>query len=115
MGRRPQARAGGWPWAAASRSRRWRSRPTRRRFIARCASARATTARPGDRSPAGRSIASAAAAGLGTETPNPGYADPAPWTERHPAVLWVALVVAVAVVGALAIRTLKSAAPREVT
>jgi len=57
----------------------------------------------------------AASAGLGTETPNPGYADPAPWTERHPAVLWVALVVAVAVVGALAIRTLRSAAPREVT
>jgi hypothetical protein len=57
----------------------------------------------------------AASAGLGTETPNPGYADPAPWTERHPAVLWVALIVAVAVVGALAIRTLKSAAPREGT
>ncbi len=57
----------------------------------------------------------AAPAGLGTETPNPGYVDPAPWTERHPAVLWVALVVAVAVVGALAIRTLKAAAPREGT
>jgi len=55
----------------------------------------------------------AAPAGLGTETPNPGYADPAPWTERHPAVLWVALIVAVAVVGGLAIRALKAAAPPE--
>jgi hypothetical protein len=56
-------------------------------------------------------LAAAAPAELGPEAANAGYVDPAPWTERHPAVLWAALIVAVAVVGALAIRALRSAAP----
>jgi hypothetical protein len=45
---------------------------------------------------------------LGPEAANPQYADPAPWTERHPAVLWVALIGALALISVLAIRALKS-------
>jgi hypothetical protein len=44
---------------------------------------------------------------LGAEELNPEYADPAPWTERHAAILWTALVAAVLVLGALAIRSLR--------
>jgi hypothetical protein len=50
------------------------------------------------------------AAELGSEVANAAYVDPAPWSERHPAVLWVALVAALAVLGGLAIRALKSSA-----
>jgi hypothetical protein len=45
---------------------------------------------------------------------NPQFAgrpDDRPWSERHTVVLWVAMVVAVVVLGALAIKGLKSAAP----
>lgn len=38
---------------------------------------------------------------------NAGYADPAPWTERHPWVLWAAAVLAVAAIGLLALRTMR--------
>ncbi len=44
---------------------------------------------------------------LEEEEINPGYVSPEPWTERHPVVLWVALVVAVAVLGAIALRSLR--------
>jgi hypothetical protein len=54
-------------------------------------------------------VETAAAADLGQEATNADYMDPAPWTERHPIVLWSSLIVALLVLGALAIRSLKSA------
>ena len=51
------------------------------------------------------------AATLGPETVNTAYTgrpDDRPWSERHPAVLWGAIVAAVLVLGALALRSLKS-------
>ena len=58
--------------------------------------------------------ADAAVAQLGPAQANPQYAgrpDDRPWSERHPFVLWAAMVVAVVVLGALAIKGLKAAAP----
>jgi len=49
----------------------------------------------------------AAPATLGAIAVNPDYADPAPWTERHPLVLWGAAGIAVLVLGAIAVRTLR--------
>jgi hypothetical protein len=52
-----------------------------------------------------------AAATLGPETVNTAYTgrpDDRPWSERHPALLWGAIVAAVLVLGALALRSLKS-------
>jgi hypothetical protein len=46
---------------------------------------------------------------LGPERVNPDYADPRPWTERNPFVLWLALGAAVLVLAGLAIRTLRPA------
>ena len=54
-----------------------------------------------------KTLESAAPAAIGAEVVNPAYADPAPWTERNQAVLWVALGIAVLVVGALAVRSLR--------
>jgi hypothetical protein len=54
----------------------------------------------------------ATAAKLGPETANAAYTgrpDERPWSDRHPAVLWIAIVGAVAVLGALALRSLKTA------
>ncbi len=54
----------------------------------------------------------AVAAQLGAETANAAYTgrpDERPWSERHPAVLWTAIVVAVLVLGALALRSMKAA------
>jgi len=54
----------------------------------------------------------AAPAQLGGETANAAYTgrpDERPWTERHPAVLWIAIVAAVLVLGAIALRSVKSA------
>jgi hypothetical protein len=54
-----------------------------------------------------------AAALLGTEESNAAYTgrpDERPWTERHPAVLWIAIIAAVLVLGALALRSMKTAA-----
>jgi Protein of unknown function (DUF3999) len=55
------------------------------------------------------SIASASAASLGPEEANSGYANPAPWTEQHQSVMWIALGLAVLVLGGLAIRSLRTA------
>ncbi|MGH9803695.1 MAG: DUF3999 family protein [Candidatus Acidiferrales bacterium] len=51
----------------------------------------------------------AVAAVVGTEQVNTGWRDPRPWTERHPVVLWVALGIAVAALGLLALRSLRQA------
>jgi hypothetical protein len=53
-----------------------------------------------------------ATAQLGAEQANAAYAgrpDERPWTERHPAVLWIAIVAAVLVLGAIALRSMKTA------
>jgi hypothetical protein len=58
--------------------------------------------------------ADAAVAKLGPAQANPQYAgrpDDRPWSERHTFVLWAAMVLAVVVLGALAIKGLKGAAP----
>jgi hypothetical protein len=50
---------------------------------------------------------------LGAEAGNAGYSgrpDDRPWSERHPAVLWVAILAAVAILGGIAVRSIKSAA-----
>ena len=47
-------------------------------------------------------------AGLGAEVANAGWVSGAPFTERHPVLLWIALGLAVAVVAGLALRTLRS-------
>ena len=52
-------------------------------------------------------LESAAAGELGPEATNPGYLSPEPWSERHPIVLWVALGIAVAILGLLALRSLR--------
>ncbi|MFL6390362.1 MAG: DUF3999 family protein [Terriglobales bacterium] len=54
----------------------------------------------------------AAPAQLGAEQANAAYKgrpDERPWTERHPAVLWIAIVAAVLVLSAIALRSMKSA------
>ncbi len=52
-------------------------------------------------------LESAAAGELGPEATNPDYLSPEPWSERHPIVLWVALGIAVAILGLLALRSLR--------
>jgi hypothetical protein len=55
----------------------------------------------------------AVAARLGPEAENAGYTgrpDERSWSDRHPALLWIAIVAAVAVLGALALRSIKTAA-----
>lgn len=49
-----------------------------------------------------------AVATLGDEEVNAAYADPRPFTERHPVVLWVALAIAIAILGFAALRALRS-------
>jgi hypothetical protein len=54
----------------------------------------------------------AAPAQIGAEQANAAYTgrpDERPWTERHPAVLWIAIVAAVLVLGAIALRSMKTA------
>ena len=54
----------------------------------------------------------ASPAQLAPEAANPEYAgrpDDRPWSERHKAVLWAAMLAAVAVLGWLALRGLRSA------
>jgi len=53
----------------------------------------------------------AAAAQLGPEAPNAAYTgrpDDRPWSERHPAVLWITIIAAVAVLGAIALRSIRT-------
>jgi hypothetical protein len=57
-----------------------------------------------------RAIDSAPAGELGAEVENTAYVDPRPWSDRHPSVLWVALAIAVVVLGYSSLRTLGSAA-----
>jgi hypothetical protein len=55
----------------------------------------------------------AAPAQLGGESANAAYTgrpDERPWTEKHPAVLWIAIVAAVLALGVIALRSVKSAA-----
>jgi len=57
--------------------------------------------------------AGATEAELGTETKNTAFTgrpDERPWTEKHPAVLWIAILAAVLVLGALALRSMNTAA-----
>lgn len=54
----------------------------------------------------------AAPAQLGAEQANAAYTgrpDERPWTEKHPAVLWIAIVAAVLILGAIAVRSMKTA------
>jgi hypothetical protein len=56
----------------------------------------------------------AAQIAAGAEQPNPAYQprpDDRPFTEKHPALLWVALAVVIALLGAIALRSAKPAAP----
>ncbi len=55
----------------------------------------------------------AAAAQLGAQAENAAYTgrpDDRPWSERHPAILWIAIIAAVLVLGALALRSMRTAA-----
>jgi Protein of unknown function (DUF3999) len=59
---------------------------------------------------------SAAIAQLGPPGANPQFTarpDERPWSERHQALLWIAMLLAVAVLGALALRGMKRGAPSE--
>jgi len=50
---------------------------------------------------------------MGGEEATAGYTgrpDDRPWSERHPAVLWAAILAAVAILGGIAVRSIKSAA-----
>jgi len=54
----------------------------------------------------------AAPAQLGAEQANAAFTgrpDERPWTEKHPAVLWIAIVAAVLILGAIAVRSMKTA------
>ncbi|HEY6444109.1 MAG TPA: DUF3999 family protein [Candidatus Acidoferrales bacterium] len=58
--------------------------------------------------------ASADQAGFRFEQANVAYTgrpDERPWSERHPAVLWVVIVAAVAILGTIALRSMKTATP----
>ena len=55
----------------------------------------------------------ASPADLGPETENPAFTerpDGRPWSERHPAVLWAAILAAVLVLGVLALKSMRSTA-----
>jgi hypothetical protein len=55
----------------------------------------------------------AVAAQLGPEATNTGYAgrpDDRPWSDRHPMVLWIAIVAAVLTLGGVALRSIRAAA-----
>ena len=44
---------------------------------------------------------------IGAQGENADYRDPRPWTEQHPVVLWSAAALAILVLGAIAVRTLR--------
>jgi hypothetical protein len=61
-----------------------------------------------------QSDASAEQVQLGAEEMNASYSgrpDERPWSERHPAVLWAAILAAVALLGGIAARSIKSSTP----
>ena len=49
--------------------------------------------------------------GLGTEETTSNYADPRPFTERHPDLLWIALAIAVILLGTAALRAMRTPTP----
>jgi len=49
--------------------------------------------------------------GLGTEEATSNYADPRPFTERYPNLLWIALAIAVVLLGTAALRALRTPTP----
>ena len=50
---------------------------------------------------------------LGAEEITSNYADPRPFTERHPNLLWIALGIAVVLLGSAAVRALRAPVPTE--
>ncbi len=53
---------------------------------------------------------------LGPEQSNSAYTgrpDERPWSERHPGILWVAIIAAVVILGAMALRSMKRVAPSQ--
>jgi hypothetical protein len=54
-----------------------------------------------------RQLEAAESVTLGAGAENAAWVDPSPWTERHDTALWGALVIAVIVLGAVAVRTLR--------
>jgi uncharacterized protein DUF3999 len=52
-------------------------------------------------------------ANMGPEAATSNYADPRPFTERHPNLLWIALGVAVVLLGSAALRALRTPASQE--
>lgn len=54
-----------------------------------------------------KAMEGAAPGRLGTEEVNASYADPQPWTERHAGVIWVALGIAVALLGLSALQAMR--------
>jgi len=60
-----------------------------------------------------KQMTAAVAATLGPEEVNPGWSDPQPWTEQHSVFLWVVLGIAVIILAATAIQSLRrSASPQ---
>jgi hypothetical protein len=57
-------------------------------------------------------IDGAARGALGPEETNAAWLDPSPWTERHPWVLWAAAGIAVALLGLLAVQSLRESPGR---
>jgi hypothetical protein len=51
--------------------------------------------------------------GLGAEEATSNYADPRPFTERHPNLLWIALAIAVIVLGTAALRAMRAPDPAQ--
>jgi hypothetical protein len=52
-----------------------------------------------------------ASLGLGAEESTSNYADPRPFTERHPNLLWIALAIAVILLGTAALRAMRTSEP----
>lgn len=48
---------------------------------------------------------------LGREEATTNYKDPRPFSERHPSVLWIALAIAIVLIGLTALRTLRTPSP----
>ena len=60
-----------------------------------------------------KAIDTAPAGEIGAEEENTAYVDPRPWSDRHPLVLWVALGIAVVVLGHSSLRALGDSAAAE--